>query len=455
MLLAAGRDRATTQWPLKEETAMPTPVNRLSRRSFLRSTAFVGAGAATAAIGLTPARAAPVEIQYFYRAAWPTSEIYANWLIDEWNKKNGDRVHVTGASVDGETYKTKQTIEISSSDPPDVFYSWEGGRAGEIVKGGFAADLTDYYKKYGWDKSLNTASVSLAKFDGKPFFVPTELGASVVWYRKDLHDKLGLTVPTTWDEMMANAAKAKAAGIAPFMLSNQKKWPAQFMWSAMMVNKYGLDAYQGLIDNKIPWTDPRAVDITAMMKKLADDGMFIENFNSIDFAPAQVPWAQGKALYWYKGSFILGSFRGDKAQCCAEPIDWFAFPAMSDKKPVMSIYDEDTVMIHAASKNKDAAAEFVNWMVSPEASARKLEIDKPFASNASTDLSHLSPMEQRLGKAMTDAGSYTFMHVDHGTPPAISDRFLDGLQGVLAGAISPEEAMEATETEAQRVRGKI
>lgn len=434
---------------------MPTLMDSLTRRNFLRSTAFVGAGAATTAIGLTPAHAALAEIQYFYRAAWPTSEIYANWLIDEWNKKNGDRIKVTGASVDGETYKTKQTIEISSSDPPDVFYSWEGGRAGEIVKGGFAADLTDYYKKYGWDKSLNTASVSLAKFDGKPFFVPTELGASVVWYRKDLHDKLGLTVPTTWDEMMANAAKAKAAGIAPFMLSNQKKWPAQFMWSAMMVNKYGLDAYQGLIDNKIPWTDPRAVDITAMMKKLADDGMFIENFNSIDFAPAQVPWAQGKALYWYKGSFILGSFRGDKAQCCAEPIDWFPFPAMSDKKPVMSIYDEDTVMIHAASKNKDAAAEFVNWMVSPEASAKKLEIDKPYASNASTDLSHLSPMEQRLGKAMSDAGSYTFMHVDHGTPPAISDRFLDGLQGVLAGAISPEEAMEATETEAQRVRGKI
>jgi raffinose/stachyose/melibiose transport system substrate-binding protein len=434
---------------------MPMPGNRLTRRTFLRSTAFVGAGAATTAIGLTPARAAPIELNYFYRAAWPTSETYANYLIDEWNKKNGDRIHVTGASVDGETYKTKQTIEISSSEPPDIFYSWEGGRAGEIVKGGFAADLTDYYKKYGWDKSLNTASVSLAKFDGKPFFVPTELGASVVWYRKDLHDKLGLTVPTTWDEMMANAAKAKAAGIAPFMLSNQKKWPAQFMWSAMMVNKYGLDAYQGLIDNKIPWTDPRAVDITAMMKKLGDDGMFIENFNSIDFAPAQVPWAQGKALYWYKGSFILGSFRGDKAQCCAEPIDWFPFPTMSDKKPVMSIYDEDTVMIHAASKNKDAAAEFVNWMVSPEASAKKLEIDKPYASNASTDLSHLSPMEQRLGKAMSDAGSYTFMHVDHGTPPAISDRFLDGLQGVLAGAISPEEAMEATETEAQRVRGKI
>jgi len=32
---------------------------------------------------------------------------------------------------------------------------------------------------------------------------------------------------------------------------------------------------------------------------------------------------------------------------------------------------------------------------------------------------------------------------------------LDALQGVLAGAMSPEEAMQETETEAERVRGKI
>jgi raffinose/stachyose/melibiose transport system substrate-binding protein len=47
------------------------------------------------------------------------------------------------------------------------------------------------------------------------------------------------------------------------------------------------------------------------------------------------------------------------------------------------------------------------------------------------------------------------MHVDHATAPAISDKFLDGLQGVLAGAITPEEAMQQTENEAVRVRGKI
>ena len=37
------------------------------------------------------------------------------------------------------------------------------------------------------------------------------------------------------------------------------------------------------------------------------------------------------------------------------------------------------------------------------------------------------------------------MHVDHATPPSISDKFLDAVQGVLAGAMSPQEAMQLTE----------
>ena len=425
----------------------------ISRRKFLKSAALASA-ALTA--GLSSSRAAGVvNIRYFWRAPWPSSDIYANWLIDEWNKKNGDRIRVNGASVDGETYKTKQTIELSSDNPPDVYYSWEGGRAKELIDNGFSADLSPYYAKYGWDKSLIPAGVTLATFGGKQYFLPTEMCASVVWYRKDLYEKLGLTVPKTWDELMANADKAQQAGIAPFMLANQKKWPSQFMWSAILVNKYGLETYDGLVGNKIPWTDPRAVDVTTMMQKLAQDRMFEPSFNSVDVGPAMVPWTQGKVLHWYQGSFNLGRFRGEQAQCCVVPMDFFPMPQIGDKKPVMSVFAEDTIMIHAKSPNKDAAAEFLNWMVSKEAMSKKLEIDKPYPSNVDADLSRLTEMEQRLGKAMSAAGSFTFMHVDHATPPSISDKFLDAVQGVLAGAMSPQEAMQLTEDAAIRTRGKV
>jgi raffinose/stachyose/melibiose transport system substrate-binding protein len=81
---------------------MNTEKNGLvSRRQFLKSTALAGTALAA---GLSTARAAgAVNIRYFWRAAWPSSDVYANWLIDEWNKQNGDRIRVNGASVDGET----------------------------------------------------------------------------------------------------------------------------------------------------------------------------------------------------------------------------------------------------------------------------------------------------------------------------------------------------------------
>ena len=160
---------------------------------------------------------------------------YANWLIDEWNK-NGERIHVTGASVDGETYKTKQTIELGSSNPRT---SSIPGKAAAPRKSSRTVSLPTYpttkirlgkvarcQPAFHWRPSA-TRSIS---------FRP-KIGASVVWYRKDLYEKLGLKVPTTWDELMANAQRQRRRHW-PFMLANQKKWPSQFMWSAILVNKY-------------------------------------------------------------------------------------------------------------------------------------------------------------------------------------------------------------------------
>jgi raffinose/stachyose/melibiose transport system substrate-binding protein len=130
-------------------------------------------------------------------------------------------------------------------------------------------------------------------------------------------------------------------------------------------------------------------------------------------------------------------------------------PQIGDRKPVMSVFAEDTHMIHAGCKNKDAAAEFLNWYISPEVTKKKLEIDKPFASTVDADTAKLSEMEQRLAKEMTDSGSFTFMHVDHAVSPAISDRFLTEMQGVLSDATTPEEAMKVTEDEAVRTRGPV
>ena len=181
----------------------------ISRRTFIRASAVLGATALVATSGVRMARAAPAELRYFYRAPWPSSEIYANWLIDEWNNKNGDRVHVTGASVDGETYKTKQTIELARAIPGPLLFlgrrARQGNRQQRILRRS--------------DALLRKIRLGQVAQSGGRGAVATSTARSISCRRRcaprwsgtarTCTSKLGLKVPTTWDELMANAQKAK------------------------------------------------------------------------------------------------------------------------------------------------------------------------------------------------------------------------------------------------------
>lgn len=395
-----------------------------------------------------------VELKYFYRITSTSQEAFSKWVIDTFNEKYAGKIHVTGDVVDDETYKTKQAIVLASPTPPDVFFSWEGGRAKALIDAGFSAPLDDYYAKFGWEKILNPAGVALSVYDGKKYFVPWEMAAAVVWYRPDVYAKYGLSVPTTWDELAANAETLKNNGVAPFILTNQKRWPAQFEWTAILVNQAGLQTYQDLLANKIPWTDPRVVDAFATLKKMVDDGWYYPGINSMDLSVGVVPFSKGEVAMWYQGSWMPSVMKGSEDKI-PFPVDFFPFPKIGDQDPVMEVFAENTVMIHAKSTHQDEAAEFVNYFISDEVQTQKLVQDRPFPANVNVDLSQLSPEERKLGEAMSNAGFFSFMHVDHAFDPAIANAFLDATQALVGGAMSPEEAAAATEAEAVRVRGAV
>lgn len=415
--------------------------------------------APAAALTKTPAAAAsaqgaPVELTYLFRITTPASSTFQQWVADQFNEKYKGKIHVTIRSVDDETYKTKLVVELGSPTPPDVFFSWEGGRAKSVIDAGLAEPLDQYYKQYNWDKIFTPGALTLATFGGKKYFVPTEMGTAVVWYRPDIYKKYNLSVPKTWDELAANAETFKKNGIAPFILANQKAWPAQFEWTTLLVDTAGLDVYQQLLDNKIPWTDPRVVAAWTKLKEIVDKGYFYPAINSLDVAPAVVLFSQGKAAMWYQGAFMLGNFKGSR-DTIPFPIDFFPFPQIGDRKPVMEVTAESTLMIHSKSPHKAEAAEFINFFVSPEVQKKKIVTDRPFAANTNTDLSVLSPLEQRLWKEMRNAGEVTFMHVDHAFTPAIANKFLDATQALVGGAMTPEQAAQMTEEEAVKVRGPV
>ena len=403
----------------------------------------------------TPGMAEEVTIRFMDRTTSAEQAAHSKWLADTFNAAHDGEIEVVWEGVPDEAYKTKIFTVLRAPNAPDVFYSWEGGRAKFLIDAGFVAPLDTYYDEYNWGDVINPSGINLATFGDHKYFVPTMMAAAVLWYRPDVFEEHGIEVPTTWDETMAAADKLKEAGVTPFLLANQKRWPAQFMWSALFANKYGVAAYDDLIGRRLAWTDPKVVDAFAMMKDLMDGGYFEDGANGLDVTPAVVPFSKGEIAMWYQGSFMTGRFLDDQG-APKFPLDYIPMPAIGDQEPTVSVFAENTLMMNAQSENKDAAAKFLDWVMSAEAQAHQANEGKLlFPANVNVSMDGLDPLMQRLAATIAAPQDATFMHVDHAVPDVLADPFLDGLQSVLVGVMSPEQAAEQVERAAQTEQGDV
>ncbi len=390
------------------------------------------------------------KINFFLRLSepgtlWPQT-------IDSFNKAFAGKIYVTMSYADDNTYKTKLPIVLRGDNPPDVYFSWEGGRAKALVDAGFVEPLDSYYTKYGWDKTLNPGPITLATINGKKYIVPYYMSASEVWYRPDILQKYNLTVPKTWDELQKVCQTLKDNGVYCWLITDKDIWEAQFDWCGLFVNKFGVDVYDQLINRKIAWTDPRVVDAFQTIKDFVDKGYVYPNPNSIGILDGNIPFAQGKVAFWYQGSWMPQVFGMASAPFT---FDYFQFPSFPGVKPTQEVFAEETLMINSSSQHKDEAAEFINWVISPE--IQKLRTEQGyFPALKGIDLSAMKPpILQKLGKDMEAAGPFTYMHIDHALSDAVAQPFLDALQGVLAGAITPADAAKQTEAAANTEMGPV
>jgi raffinose/stachyose/melibiose transport system substrate-binding protein len=427
------------------------PIHHALRNAVLAMAVLAGAYAGSA----RPAAADPVTLNVLDRSTEPKQIEYIKWLVDTFNQRHQGAIHVDLNTIDDDDYHQKVSLVLKGSNPPDVFFSWEGGWAQLMADSGFAAPLDAYFEKYHWASQLSPAAMKLSTFGGHQWFLPYYMSASVVWYNTELFKKYGLQPPTTWAELDHVATVLKSHGVAPFLLANQQQWEAQFDWTAYFVNKYGVPVYQDLLAHKIAWTDPRVVDAFAQMKKMVDGGWFLTGVNSMDFdGTAIIFWKRQKAAMWYQGSFILAKFLNADGKL-DYPVDWFAYPKVADAQPSVSVFAESTWMINKESKHKDEAAALLDWLVSKEAQTRMVRELGPFPANSGIDESNLPAPVQRLGKVISQYGGFTWMHVDHAVGPGIAEPFLEALQGVLAGTVTPAAAAATTEQAAVRTVGPV
>ncbi len=192
--------------------------------------------AATATVAFA-AHAAAAEVSLSCGAVGQELEICKQGA-EAWAKQTGNTIKIVSTPNDtNERLALYQQILAAGTSDIDVFQIdviWPG------ILGSHFIDLKPFTK--GAEAEHFPAIIDNNTVGGKLVAMPWFTDAGVLYYRKDLLDKYGAKVPTTWEELTEAAAKVQAGERAA---GNDKFWGFVFQGKA----------YEGLSCNALEWID--------------------------------------------------------------------------------------------------------------------------------------------------------------------------------------------------------
>jgi len=255
---------------------------------------------------------------------------------------------------------TKLTTEFATrSSSVDVFMTRPLQEGKMFYKNGWYEPLA------GLDFSDYPPNVtSIATFGGKPYLVPLVTEWQVLYYRRDVLQKAGVKVPTTFAELEAAARAVHSESMAGFA-SRGKGGAAVTQLSSYVYNHGGLYLDKGVavFDSK-----PALEAIRLYGKLLGSYGP--KGVTSMSWENIMPLFQAGKVAMWTDASVFYGQIVDPtKTQIPAENVGIATFPA-GPKANSPFIVTSWGIAVARQSKHKDLARKFVEWATSRELAAR-------------------------------------------------------------------------------------
>ncbi|WP_185278673.1 ABC transporter substrate-binding protein [Leifsonia shinshuensis] len=383
-----------------------------------------------------------VTLNYWTTTQQTNTEAALKSMIADYEKANPKvKIVVTEKSTDN--LKTALRQAAGTSAMPDIFFQWSGlGLGGTYVKQGVTLDLTKYYDKYGWkSRFTNSALGSVTQYGGYQG-VPYSADTEGIVYNKTLFQKAGITAtPTTYDDLMADNEKLKAAGITPIEFGGSVNWYVMRLLDNQLETKCGATLNDKLTGLKADWSKQSCVTAAFTdLKKWATD-YFNPGWTSMSDSQAQTVFYQKKAAMALEGDWFNQFLATNKYDPTSE-LGLFAFPTGTDR-----IYGLQTAnYVSKTTKNPDAAAKFLDYWSSPA-------VQQKYSGTFSTIpvVKGVTVTESGAGLAKdfvslaTDAKGQ-FQNNDQTFPLDVTTEYWRILNGVAGGSIAPADAGKQMQT---------
>ncbi|WP_297316586.1 ABC transporter substrate-binding protein [Bifidobacterium indicum] len=384
----------------------------------------------------------PSSIKIWYYEE-PSSGQAKGWLkaADIFTKK-------TGVKVDFEVKSFTQIAQngsqfLNSDEAPDVMESNRGnGSAGVLSSEKLLTDLKPYVEKYGWDRKVKGQAAAVGKYDDRGvmdgdtwYGISSYAEMQRVYYNKNLFDKYGIAIPTSFDEFTAALQKFKDNGVTP-IAADAQEYGVLWLWWQLAMTKADtafIDDWQ-LYKHKVDWNSEPLTFATNTIKDWVDKGYISRNATGMKAEDTTTAFIKGDYPIYQTGTWNQSRFMDQ-----IKGFDWTAaiFP---DARKVEGCAG-NLLVIPEKSKRKDLAAQYIDVVLSKE--VQNYIGNEGGVPVAADTKAITNPKSRDLVDEYTKAAAANRMSYYPDYPaPNLTDAMPAALQGLVNGTKDPAQVLK-------------
>jgi raffinose/stachyose/melibiose transport system substrate-binding protein len=246
--------------------------------------------------------------------------------------------------------------KLSTGTMDDVFHYNSGSLLQALNPDNQLVNLADEE----WQSLVTDDFKSVVSTDNGIYGAPygTSFGGGVL-YNKKVYDQLGLTVPTSWDEFMANneTIKSTAPDVTPVLQSYGTDWTSQLFVLGDFANVAQADPdwADRYTNNDAKYVDEPALAGFAHQQAAFEAGFFNQDFASLTYEQALALLAEGKGAHYPMLSVAVSTI-AQSTPDLADDIGFFALPADDAENTAATIWQPSALYIPKSTTGAELEA---------------------------------------------------------------------------------------------------
>jgi len=393
------------------------------------------------------------ELHWYFYNGIPYAEDWYRQILDQYMDEHPGQDYEM-SSVMWDEILGKISAAAAGEAEIDIMFI-DASNIYDLVDMDVLLDLTDLYGDYSHFRL--DSQIMLCVVNNRLMVVPLNgMDVAGVYYNKEIFNKYGLKVPKTYDDLVKISKTLRKNGIGPMVtvgtaLYLGQPWNhilGQFLPNSM---QWALDVRYG----KARFDIPEVLESFRMMQRMVDDGVWVDNLAGIDENTSYSVFVRGTVAMHYNGTWIAPALV-DTAGGADKFPDIGVFPL-----PYFTPEQRDTAsggfFLYAGiykdikKEKMQSAVEILRFMTTAEACKTLTELDmSPFASRKD-----VTPEMEPLTKEFVPIAKFDINDVTLLLPEEIRLKCRSNIQAMVAGMMTPEEAVRNTQEVVEQYQKQI